>query len=624
MESLVANESFKATDLLLASYIEGLDPTLRPFNRPETALHSSRAHVERLATVLQNSDTDAVFSANSSRQEREQRAGNHNLAEQNRDRRDRLIGGPDDDYLYGGDGSDRITGGAGRDHLVGGSGSDRLTGGHDDDHLFGQSGRDRLHGNHGRDVLDGGTGRDRLWGGRGDDVLIDRDGGDKLSGGQGADTFQVGDGRLGATRIRDFQPGTDQLTFLDLNVNAENLALQAYGNGTRMVYQGKVLAVLPGIRPDILSLTDLEFGDASIIADMQAALDYVSQFNPGATLAVTTPDGFMWTGAGGLSDVENQTPMQASDRLEIGSITKSMTAVAILQLIQEGKLTLETPLSQLLPMIARRLENGSSITLRQLLQHTSGMPDLYTDEYGEAVLSDPMRQWEPRDFLQFVYNQSAAFQPGDRHQYSNTNYLLLGMVIEAVTDDSLASQFRTRIFEPLGMEDSFYPFQETIPGGFLAGYINLDNDDVPDHADFIHPTARGFGEGGVVSTAADLARFAQALTQGELLAPSTFEQMIQDNVINPDSPSDRYGLGIDVLDAGNDVIAWGHSGGTIGSVTTMYHFPNQGFTVTTMTNFEDVIFENPATDQVEQNFFKKAIAPVLNFARNAAVFSDGE
>ncbi|NJN86228.1 MAG: calcium-binding protein [Leptolyngbyaceae cyanobacterium SL_7_1] len=228
---------------------------------------------------------------------------------------DLLRGGSGDDYLYGGTGRDLLSGGAGQDQLIGGVGQDVLVGGAGDDRLFGQSGRDRMVGNQGRDLLDGGTGRDRLWSDRGEDSLVDRDGGDYLSGGRDADQFQIGNGALGATQIKDFQIGVDQLKFLELGVTFDQLSFRESRGNTRISYQGQKLVVLQGVDVDDLTPRDFLFGDATLVEDLQTALDRASQQgSPGTTLAIVTPDGFSWTGAGGVSNLQDQTPMQAGDR----------------------------------------------------------------------------------------------------------------------------------------------------------------------------------------------------------------------------------------------------------------------------------------------------------------------
>lgn len=514
------------------------------------------------------------------------RSGNETLI--GGDVHDLLRGGSGDDYLHGGSGRDLISGGSGQDQLIGGIGEDLLVGGCGNDQLFGQTGDDLLIGNQGNDSLEGGTGRDRLLGGRGSDILIDHDGGDIVSGGHDVDQFWIGDGTLGATRIENFQIGIDQLKFLELGVTFGQLSFRESDADTSIFYQGQQLAVLHGVNADDLTSRDFLFGDASLVEDLQIALNRASeQESPGATLAVVTPDGFVWTGAGGVGNLENQTPMRASDRLDVASATKPMVSAIVLQLMQEGQLSLDDSLSQWLPEVSSRIENRETITLRNLLNHTSGIPE-YLGEYNQALKDNPTQSGSPQEFLKYIDGKPANFKPGDDFRYTNTNYVLLGLVVEAVTGESLASQLRERIFEPLGMNDSFYAPQEAVPGGFEPGYTTFFSTDGIPEVSPLSPTARGFGDGAVVATAADLSRFIQALVKGELLAPTTFEQMVQDRYPGSDPLAFfNYGFGLQQIKLTEDIELWGHTGGVQGSATQMFYSPNQQFTIVTLNNTSD-------------------------------------
>ena len=301
-------------------------------------------------------------------------------------------------------------------------------------------------------------------------------------------------------------------------------------------------------------------------------------------------DGSVWRGAAGIADLENGTPMSVDATMDIGSITKPMVAVTLLQLMQEDRVSLDDTLGQWLPDVSGKIENSETITLRQLLTHSSGIPDFLDDDFLAAIVSDPDHIWMPEDFLQLAYGESSNFAPGERHSYSNTNYTLLGLIIEAVTGDTLAGQLRSRIFAPLGMNDSSVVSESSMPGDFLRGYLDLAEYDLSEASEiipvFFHPTAQGFGEGGVVSSVADLARFSEALNNGELLAPQTFEQMQQESIAVDEDDQDRYGLGIDLLWTPNGT-AIGHSGGFPGAGSLMYFMPEQQITIVTIENQEE-------------------------------------
>ncbi|MEL6813676.1 MAG: serine hydrolase [Cyanobacteria bacterium J06598_3] len=497
---------------------------------------------------------------------------------------DRLLGGRGKDYLHGGDGHDVLLGGQGRDQLIGGSGDDVLRGQRGNDRLFGQAGRDRLFGGQGHDQLNGGTGRDVLRGGRGNDRLVDADGGDRLLGGAGADTFWIGDGSQGMTQVHDFKVGRDRLKFMTLGITYEGLTFKQRGHHTVIAFQGKNLAKLKNTQADTLQPDSFEFGDASLIEQLQNTLE--TSLAPGAAMAVVTADGSVWQGAAGLADIDAGTPMPTNAQIDIGSITKPIVAVTTLQLMQEGKLTLDDTLGQWLPEVIGNIENSETITLRQLLNHSSGIPDIYDDDFALSVLADLDRIWTPEDFIESVYGKQSDFSPGERFRYSNTNYTLLGLVIQAVTGDGLESQVRSRIFTPLGMDDSLMVSPSTQPDDFLRGYFDPANYGLSEESQLLkvpfHPSLQGFGEGGIVSSVADLARFSEALNNGELLSPTTYQQMQAESVGGEDDIT-RTGLGIDVVSTDYGTLI-GHDGGFPGAAAAMYALQGENISVMTLEN----------------------------------------
>jgi len=461
-----------------------------------------------------------------------------------------------------------------------------LVGNQGNDRLFGQAGRDLLLGGSGRDELNGGTGRDRLFGGQGNDRLIDRDGGDLLTGGQGKDEFWIGDGSAGVIKVQDFRVGQDLLKFMPLGITYEGLTFKATGRDTVISFQGEKLVRLQNVDLTQLNANSFEFGDVSLIPGLQAALE--SSVVPGAVLSVVTGDGSVWQGAAGLADLAVGSPMPVDARMDIGSITKTLTAVTTLQLMQEGRLSLDDKLSQWLPQVSGKIENSDTITNRQLLNHSSGIPESLTDDFAEAVFSDPSRIWAPEDFLAFVYGEPSEFVPGDRYGYSNTNYTLLGLIVEAASGDTLAGQIQSRIFDLLGMDDSSYVSADSLPNDFLRGYVDLANYGFSEEEQLVpvpfHPTAQGFGEGGAVSSVVDVTRFSEAIHNGELLAPETYQLMLQETAPAPGSPN-RYGLGIDQLQSPFGPVV-GYDGSFPGASSNMFWLPEQQVTVVTIENRE--------------------------------------
>lgn len=241
---------------------------------------------------------------------------------------------------------------------------------------------------------------------------------------------------------------------------------------------------------------------------------------------------------------------EPDDRFKIASITKMMTAVVVLQLFEEGKVDLDEPANNVLKEVdfvdfdmLHRMKgesHGRDITLRHLLNHTSGLPDLFTDsgDFMDHVMKNPTQEYTPETlidlFHEFGLDTSPVGKPGEKFHYSDTGYILLGLAIEAVTGDTLAAAYRSRIFEPLRMRDSWLEYCEPeIPGGSMA-HAFYDRVDVTVNVN----TSYDWAGGGVVSTVTDLGRFIRGLFDKRLFRHQrTLDLMLSD-------PHDNYSLGI--------------------------------------------------------------------------------
>ncbi|MCU0545192.1 MAG: serine hydrolase [Oscillatoriaceae cyanobacterium Prado104] len=503
---------------------------------------------------------------------------------------DWIAGNKGNDYLNGYAGDDRLWGGNGDNRLFGGAGDDWLLGKNGKDQLYGGSGNDRLLGNSNSDRLDGGTGSDVLNGGKQEDIAIDRDGGDTLTGGSGSDQFWIGNGSLGATAIADFETGRDLVKMLEIGLSYEQLQIRDSQAGAVISHQGKDLVLLNGVAASALNSSQFDFGNANLAFDLQAGIDRVVQNTgtPGVTASVTMSDGTTWIGSSGVSDLLTETALKSGDRFNIGSVTKPMVATIVLQLSQERTLNLNDTLDKWLPDLAQSIPNGQQITVRQLLNHTSGIKDYFLAGLGQDLEADPTLRFKSLTteeiVLRYVSGKAADFAPGESFNYSNTNYRLLGEIVEAATGTSIAQQLQARIFEPLDMKDSFYAERNQIPGGFTSGYIDLDRNGTLD-IDTSNVSLQGLAgtAGAVVSTAADLARFTRAMFEGELLAPATLEQMQTDSF-----PNSGYGLGIYSLTFPNGAQVIEHTGGGLGWQSRIAYLPQADFTLTTLTNSDDL------------------------------------
>jgi D-alanyl-D-alanine carboxypeptidase len=262
-------------------------------------------------------------------------------------------------------------------------------------------------------------------------------------------------------------------------------------------------------------------------------------------------------------------------RFRIASTSKTFVAVVVLQLVEEGILGLDDLASQWLPPdIVANLPNAKRVTLRHLLQMRSGIPEYLEQPFFDAIAQDPFRAapYTPTDVLAFAYDKAAYFEPGTEFRYTNSNYILLQLVIEAATGAPLHEAVRERILGPLGMSNTYTQFHEALPGGFVHGYSGYKQDgsvvDVTDYND-----GGGLGDGALVSTSGDLLRFYQALFQEKtLLSDDLLAQML--DFQETGVPDSRYGLGVSEMGTPWGKF-YGHTGGVYGYGSLAFYNPER-------------------------------------------------
>lgn len=289
-----------------------------------------------------------------------------------------------------------------------------------------------------------------------------------------------------------------------------------------------------------------------------SALNRLTGTVPGAQ-AVVTERGHSWTAIAGLGDLERRAPFPDGAHVRIGSNTKTFTATVVLQLVAEGKVDLDAPVERYLPGVVHGAGiDGERITIRNLLQHTSGLP-AYDQLVGAEFDRNPLTRYETTDLVRRAMTLPAQFPPGAGWSYSNTNYLVAGMVIERVTGNSVAAEITRRIITPLGLTATYYPAagETALREPHPTGYYVIDGQRV-DHTR-IDPSVAG-AAGAMVGTGADLNRFFTALLSGELLPPAQLAEMKRTVTAgHPDRPF-GYGLGLmhRTLSCGKE--SWSHGG----------------------------------------------------------------
>lgn len=347
-----------------------------------------------------------------------------------------------------------------------------------------------------------------------------------------------------------------------------------------------VASVTPSTVPTVAATTvpTLPPIDATTAAAVQRVLDNTVADGsiPGVSVTVRIPGRAPWQGVAGVAARGAGGPAMTPDtRMRIASISKIFTAVVIMQLVDEGKVRLDQPLSDWFPEIVPGAER---MTVRALLQHTTGLYDYLEDQRMQSkAYSDPARRWQPAELVKYAGQQKTLFAPqaAGRWDYSSTNYVILGIIVEEVTGNSLATEMRSRIFTPLALESTFFADDEPIVGPAARGY-GRGRDQTAVSMSFAFATAN------IVSTTADVARFGEALMAGDLMSPTAMDMMQEftSGKGQYNMPELEYGLGLmrsrllvrDLADREQSRVV-GHIGGFGGFRSALWHAPASGITV---------------------------------------------
>ena len=289
---------------------------------------------------------------------------------------------------------------------------------------------------------------------------------------------------------------------------------------------------------------------------------------PAALAAVSDAKGESAGVAVGKGNLETGQAPPMDGEVRIGSNTKTFVAVVVMQMVQEGRVGLDEPIETYLPGLIRGEGiDGSKITVRQLLQHTSGLPE-HTDYYfsSNAAALESIQHYIPaRDLLDVALSKPAAFEPGTQWSYSNTNYIVLGMLIERVSQRPVGEQIDQRIIKRLGLSHTYFPGngEKKIRGSHPQGYhINGEGklEDVTEMDASLPWTA-----GAMVSTPSELNTFFQAVFDGRLLTQASIDEMKKG--VDTGSGGMVYGLGLFGTPLSCGGTSWGHGGGIFGYET---------------------------------------------------------
>ncbi|MFD7102391.1 serine hydrolase domain-containing protein [Streptomyces celluloflavus] len=300
---------------------------------------------------------------------------------------------------------------------------------------------------------------------------------------------------------------------------------------------------------------------------------------PAALASVQDRGGHTRTYTAGVGDLATGSKVPTDGQVRIGSNTKVFTAVVMLQLVGERKIRLDAPVDTYLPGLVRGDGiDGRRITVRHLLQQTSGLPN-----YTEYDLQ--LRHYEPRELLGIALRHKAHFDPGKKWEYSNTNYVLAGLIIQKVTGRPVAKEIDQRIIKPVGLRHTYFPApgDTTIREPHPKGY-DRDSADAPPRDITEMDPSWAWAAGQMISTNSDLNRFFTALLGGRLLPPAQLAQMRTTVPADYFGDGARYGLGLVSKPLSCGGVYWGHGGSfpgyeTRGGVTAKGRAANIAVTI---------------------------------------------
>lgn len=315
------------------------------------------------------------------------------------------------------------------------------------------------------------------------------------------------------------------------------------------------------------------------LEDVVASPDTVFQ---GAVLAVKVAGQPVWSAAAGIADIATGEPLTPDARFRGGSIVKPFLATVVLQLTGEGALSLDDPMTVVLPAsVTDRFDAADRTTVRMLLDHTSGIPEWIDAQVEATIAANPAKVWDVTEFLDLAAAKPRPFEPGAGWAYSNTDYNLLGLIVEQATGNPWREELTTRILEPLNLSDTSLPRpgNSTIDEPYMHGY-GVAEGAIVDLTHIDPSMAGAAGGGALVTTTTDLMTFVDALLAGSLFRdPATLEAMTTFVDAAYEGGQTGYGLGLQRYTLPGGLQAVGHAGGTAGYLSFVGVFPDLALTM---------------------------------------------
>ena len=311
---------------------------------------------------------------------------------------------------------------------------------------------------------------------------------------------------------------------------------------------------------------------------LQKVLDKLTLAGVPGVVGAIFEKGNLWTLSSGYAKIEGQIPIQACHLVYTQSIAKSYMAVVIMQLAEEGKIDINSNITEYLPSeITSMLVGADEVTVKMLLNHTSGLPEYnYHPTYVTRLLQNPTRIFQPKEYISYIEGKELDFEPGSRYSYRNTNYVLLALIADQITGNH-GKYMEENIFERLGFKNTFYKIKqgESYGDRLVNGYWDRYSNGIVENASVLQNTnvASMVGDDGIITTAEEAILFLKGLMEGKLVSSESLE-MMKEWVLDKNGDP-QYGLGLDYTTFMREP-AIGHSGGGLGSGSQLYFFPEKG------------------------------------------------
>ncbi|MGW0392946.1 serine hydrolase domain-containing protein [Streptomyces sp. NPDC003042] len=318
---------------------------------------------------------------------------------------------------------------------------------------------------------------------------------------------------------------------------------------------------------------------------------------PGVTVSLSAPGKGEYVRSFGVADKANGTPMTPDLYMRIGSETKTFTVTALLKLVDEGKVGLDDPIGKYVDGVP----GGDRITLRELAGMRSGLFNYSADEgFFKALTGDPRRLFTPQELLQYAFRHPAVFEPGTQFQYCNTNTVLLGLVVEKASGDSLADYIQREVVEPAGLRRTSFPTGAEFPSPHAHGYTDQTASGKTEDATDWNPSW-GWAAGAMISDVHDLRSWARTLATGTLLTSATQAERLKTGPSG--MPGAGYGLGLFNVDG------WiGHNGSLPGYQSLTVYLPDPQATLVVVLN-TDISYEGSEPSTLFGEAITKIVTP---------------